>query len=122
LFDVAKASNISKKLLQKSYRRLVENLELKSSTFIPTDFITRLASDVNVQEKTRLDAIYFLKKAQRMGIIVGRNPMCIASSALYLACVLNNENISQGKIAKEARTTSVTVRNGYQYLVNKFGS
>ena len=119
LIDIAKVSNISKKLLQKSYRELIKNLDLKSKVFTPMDFITRIASSVNAHEKTRLDAICLIKKAQKMGIIVGRNPIGIASAALYLACVNNNEDISQKKIAIEAGTTSVTIRNGCQHLRKK---
>ncbi len=105
-----------KREIQKCYRKLVKEFDLNSTSFGPVNFISRLASNTDVSEKTRIDAVKFLNIIQRMEIITGRNPIGIASAALYLSCIHNNEKISQGKIAESAGTTSVTVRNGYKYL------
>jgi len=118
LTDIAKAANLHKKEIQKSYRKLVKEFNLNVGSFGPINFISRLASAAQVEEKTRLDAIKFLNIIQKMEIVTGRNPIGIASAALYLSCICNNEKISQGKIAEAAGTTSVTVRNGYKCLEN----
>jgi len=116
LKDIANAANVTKKMLQKTYMLLVKNLGLILGTYDPIDFITRLSTAVNVHEKTRRYAICLLQKAQKMEIIAGRNPIGIASAALYWSCVNNNESVSPARIAEAAGVTSVTIRNGYQHL------
>jgi len=119
LRDVALAANVQKKNLQKTYRHLVWALDLSLDTYDPVDFITRLATSVKVCEKTRRDAIEFLAKARKMEFTAGKNPIGMASAALYLSCVKNNEDVSQAKIAKVAGVTTVTLRNRYHVLVKQ---
>jgi len=54
-----------------------------------------------------------------MGFTAGKNPMGMASAALYLSCVKNNEDVSQAKIAEAAGVTTVTIRNRYHVLVKQ---
>ena len=121
LKDVADAANVQKKILQKTYSKLVRTLEITLDTYDPIDFITRLSTLVNVSEKIRRDAIYFIKRAKELEITAGRNPIGIASAALYFSCVCNKEDVSQLKIAKAAGTTTVTIRNDYQVLIKGMG-
>lgn len=122
LKDVADAANVKKKNLQKTYRFLVKNLDLTLDAYDPVDFITRLSSSIDVHEKTRLDAIEFLVKARKLKITAGKNPMGMASAALYLSCVNNNESVSQAQIAESAGVTSVTVRTRYKNLVTEMNN
>ena len=121
LKDVANAANVQKKILQKTYMNLVRTLEINLGTFEPLDFITRLSTLVNVSEKIRRDAIYFIKRAKELEITAGKNPIGIASAALYFSCVCNKENVSQLKIAEAAGITTVTLRNDYQILIKGMG-
>jgi len=121
LRDVALAANVNKKNLQKTYRLLVNALDLTLDTYNPINFITRLATSVKVCEKTRRDAIEFLTKAIKMEFTAGKNPIGMASAALYLSCVKNNENVSQAKIAEAAGVTTITLRNRYHVLAKQLG-
>ncbi len=121
LKDVANAANVQKKILQKTYMNLVRTLEINLGTYEPLDFITRLSTLVNVSEKIRRDAIYFIKRAKELEITAGRNPIGIASAALYFSCVCNKENVSQLKIAEAAGITTVTLRNDCQVLIKGMG-
>jgi len=121
LNDVANAANVQKKILQKTYMKLVRTLEITLDTYDPIDFLTRISTSVNVSEKTRRDAICFIKRARELEITAGKNPIGITSAALYLSCVNNKENVSQLKIAKAARITTVTLRNDCQVLIKGMG-
>jgi transcription initiation factor TFIIB len=121
LKDIADAANVKKKKLQKTYMDLIQTLEITIDTYDPIDFITRLSTSVNVSEKTRRDALFFIKRARELEITAGKNPIGIASAALYFSCVYNKENISQLKIAKAAGITTVTIRNDYQLLIKGIG-
>jgi transcription initiation factor TFIIB len=121
IIDVVSVSTISKKLLQKIYRDIVKELDLTLESFDPLDFVTRLASNVNASERTRRKAIKLLIRARKAGIITGKHPMGMTAAALYFACALNNENISQTQISKASGITNVTIRKQYQTLKNSFG-
>jgi len=121
LKDVANAANVQKKILQKTYMKLVRTLEITLDTYDPIDFLTRISTSVNVSEKTRRDAIYFIKRARELEITAGRNPIGITSAALYFSCVYNKEDVSQLKIAKAAGITTVTLRNDCQVLIKGMG-
>jgi transcription initiation factor TFIIB len=117
LKDIADAANVKKKILQKTFMSLVRILEITLDTFEPINFITRLSTSVNVSEKTRRDAIYFINRARELELTAGKNPIGIASAALYFSCVYNKENVSQLRIAEAAGITTVTIRNDYQVLI-----
>ena len=119
LKDIAEAANVKRKNLQKTYRILAKGLEMALNAYDPVDFVTRLSSSVGVKERTRLDAISYLVKARDMELTSGKNPIGIASAALYLACVHNNEKTTQSQIAEAAGVTSVTVRTRYKTLAKE---
>lgn len=123
LRDVADAANVEKKNLQKSYRLLIQNLKITlDKSYDPVDFMTRLSSSVNVHERTRRNAIKCLIRAKKLGIVAGKNPIGMASAALYFSCAINNEKITQAQIAKAAGVTNVTVQNQYKNLVKIMGN
>lgn len=61
-------------------------------------------------------SLAILREAKRRGIAVSKNPMGLASAALYVACVLEGEKKTQREIAEVANVTEVTVRNRYKHL------
>jgi len=121
LTDIAFAANVKKKVLQKTYILLARALDLTPDAYEPINFITRIATSVKVHEKTKRDAIKILVKAKEMEFTAGKNPMGMASAALYLSCIKNNEDVSQAKIAEASGITTVTVRNRYHFLVKQLG-
>ena len=57
-----------------------------------------------------------LGEADRLKISISKDPMGLAASALYIACVMNVENRTQKMIAEAAGVTEVTIRNRYTEL------
>ncbi len=121
LRDISEASNIRRKVLSRTYRILVENLDLKLRPFDSAEFITRISNEVGISEKTKRRAFEMLSKMVEFGISAGKNPMSIAAAVLFLSCVLNGERKSQLDIAKAAGVTTVTIRNRIQSLKKEFG-
>ncbi|MGI0073548.1 MAG: transcription initiation factor IIB [Nitrosotalea sp.] len=120
LRDIAKAGNIRRKELSRSYRILVEDLDLKLRPFDSSEFISRISNEVGISEKARRGALDLLSRLTELEISAGKNPMALAGSALYLSCVLNDEKKSQGDIAKAADVTAMTIRNRIQHLRKEF--
>ncbi len=111
LNDIANVGNITKKNLSRSYRKLLDTLDLKLRSFDSSEFITRLATEVGTSEKTRRNALNILSRAVEKEVSAGKNPMGLAAAALYMSCVINKERINQQTIAHAAGITAVTIRN-----------
>jgi transcription initiation factor TFIIB len=118
LKDVADAGNIKKKDISRCYRILHQELELKMPVVDPIQCIARIASKLGITEKTKRYASKVLKIAQENKESAGKDPMGLAAAALYLACIKNNENMTQRDIAEAANVTEVTIRNRVNGLRN----
>ena len=116
LKDVAAISGIKKKELARCYRLLFRELDLRMPVVDPVKCIARIASKVGLQEKTKRRAIAILRQAEEQRTSAGKDPMGLAAAALYVACVMENENKTQKDVAEAASVTEVTIRNRYKGL------
>lgn len=111
LRDIAEKTNIKRKEIARCYRLLVKELNLKMPVVDSVQCISRIASKLEISEKTKRYAIEILRKAKQNDYVAGKNPMSLAGTALYLSCVKMKEDRSQKEIAQAANITEVTIRN-----------
>ena len=116
LNDVADAANVKRKDISRCYRLLHKELELKMPVVDSTQLIARISSKLAITEKTKRDAAKVLRGIQERKESSGKDPMGLAASALYLACVKNGVSITQRDLAEAAGVTEVTIRNRYKSL------
>lgn len=116
LKDVAEVAGLKKKDLARSYRLLVREMDLRMPIADPIKCVSRIASKSGVTERTKRRAVEILRKAQETRSSAGKDPMGLAASALYVACVMENEAKTQKDIAEAAGVTEVTIRNRYKGL------
>ena len=90
---------------------LLKELDLKMPVVDSVSCIAKIASNAELSEKTKRCAINILKKARQNQVLAGKDPMGMAASALYLASLEMEENVTQRTIALAAGITEVTVRN-----------
>ena len=77
----------------------------------PAEFMPKVASRAKVSPKVEADALEILSKARKAGITAGVYPLALTASALYLASILDAQNMTQASVADAAGVTEVTVRN-----------
>ncbi|MBM2818579.1 MAG: putative transcription initiation factor [Nitrosarchaeum sp.] len=111
LNDVAEAGNTKRKDVARCYRLLFRELDLKMPVVDPIHCIARIASRLEITEKTKRYAVRVLKISQEHEESAGKDPMGLAAAALYLACVKNGEEMTQRNIAEASNVTEVTIRN-----------
>lgn len=116
LGDVSDAINIKRKDLSKNYRLLVNELDLRMPVVNSVTCMSKIASKVGLSEKVKRYALLILQDANERRITAGKDPMGMAASALYIACVKYDEDVSQKDIAMAAGVTEVTIRNRYKDL------
>ncbi len=116
LKDISKEINVNKKMMAACYRLILRELDLKMPIADPTKCVARIASKTNINEKTKRKALEIIQRATEFNIVVGKDPLGFAASALYLSCMMNGNKITQKNIAGASGVTEVTVRNRYKEL------
>jgi transcription initiation factor TFIIB len=120
LKEVSNASYVKRKDIARCYRLLIRELNLKMPVANPINSVPKIASKININEKTQQTAIKLLHSAVENKLIAGKDPQGMAAAAIYIACVLEGEKKTQKQIAEAAGVTEVTVRNRYKGLRNYF--
>jgi transcription initiation factor TFIIB len=116
LNEIAEASLVDRKDVGRCYRLLLQDLEVKMPIADPLTYISKIAEKNHVSGKTQGAAIAILREARAKRVVAGKDPMGLAAAVLYIACLQNNEKITQKDIAEAAGVTEVTVRNRYKGL------
>jgi transcription initiation factor TFIIB len=114
LKDIVAASNIRRKSISKTYRKLLVELDYKVPVFDPMKCIARVANNANLSERTKHQALYIMNEVAEKEISVGKNPMGLAATVLYVSCLKTGENKAQKDIAGAAGVTEVTLRNRFK--------
>jgi len=118
LDDIAKTGNLERRALSRDLRTLIRRLDLRLGQYDPGSFIVRLANNLNLKEKTKRDALDFLKRAEEKEITSGKHPVALAAASLYLSSVINGERLSQKKFSGASGISDVTIRNRVAMIKN----
>ena len=111
LNDVADAANVKRKDIARCYRLLHYELQLKMPVVNPIQCISRISSKLELSEKIKRHAITVLQIARDNKESSGKDPMGLAATALYIACLKYGGSITQRDLAEAAGVTEVTIRN-----------
>jgi transcription initiation factor TFIIB len=111
LAEISEHFQIKRKDLARSYRTLFRELQFTVSITDPIKSVNKIASKIEVKEKTVRKAVHILNAAQDAGIVAGKNPEIMAATAIYAACIITGESKSQHEIAIAANTSTVSIRN-----------
>ena len=116
LSEIAQASLVRKKDFSRFYRLLFQELDFHMPPSDPLTYVSKIAEESGISGKTQGAAITIIGEARRKRFIAGKEPIGMAAAALYIACLQNNEKITQRAISKAAGVSEITVRNGYKAL------
>jgi transcription initiation factor TFIIB len=119
LDDIIKATNTKEKDLARAYRILLRELDLKVPMLDPIKCISRVANNSNISERTKRRAIDMIQDVIKSGLAAGKDPMGLAASVLYLACVSGGELKSQAAIAEAAGVSEVTLRKNQRMIMSR---
>ena len=103
LKEIAGANNIKHKILAKSYRVLITELDIKIPIVDPTKCVMTVSNKANLSEKTKRKAIDIMCHLNRNEMTDGKDPMGIAAAVLYLVCQNAGEKRTQPVIAQASR-------------------
>jgi transcription initiation factor TFIIB len=114
LDELAAAVNANEVFAGKCYRLIVRELNIKYLYLAdPNTYLSRIANDAKVGEKTYRRALEMLAKMTENHISIGKNPKALAVAVLYAACQTECDGartITQRYIALVGDTSIVTLR------------
>jgi len=116
LREISEASLVDKKDVARCYRLLLKELDFHMPISDPLSYVSKIAEKNRVSGRTQGTAIGILRTARQKRFSAGKDPMGMAAAAIYIACLQNDEKITQKDIAEAAGVTEVTVRNRYKSL------
>jgi transcription initiation factor TFIIB len=119
LDDVAKAANLERKELSRTYRFMLRSLKTEVPRSNPHNHLSVFISQLGLSGATELMAKEIIDQASSTGLTSGRGPVGIAAASVYVAGQLTGESRTQGEIARSMNVTEVTIRNRYKELVKK---
>ena len=111
LDDIADAGNIERSVISRDFRVLVKKLEINLNQYDTSSFISKIANNMSLNEKTKRDAFEILERCEKEQITAGKHPVSQAAASLYVSCLMNGEKVSQRRFAMESGISDVTIRN-----------
>lgn len=112
--ELSRASGLEAKELARHYRLLLKALRIKMPVADPVRHVRKICACGGIAKEVALRAEKIVRLAQRQRLTIGKDPVGVASAAVYYACVLMGVEKSQRNIAVAANITEVTVRNRYK--------
>lgn len=118
LTEISRVSHIDRTTIAKMYRAIHEQINIKSEPHSPKSFISKIANNLGINEKTRRKAIRLLQDDKNQHLLAGKRPSALATSALYVACKQDSRNIGLRKFAVISKNSVNTIRKLAQILEN----
>ncbi|MDQ3718031.1 MAG: transcription initiation factor IIB [Thermoproteota archaeon] len=123
LDEISESSDVKLKQAARSYRHIVTQLDIKAPMIDPSKYIIKIANKLGFDEKIKRKALELMEQAQKKNILVGKDPISMATSILYLVDLSEGgqQHRTQAEIAKASGISEVTVRERSKELRKKLG-
>lgn len=119
LADIHPVSRVGKTEINRAYRYIAQELQLKLEPMDPRDFLDRYISELPVTSRVavREQAEELISEAEAENAHSGKAPTSLAAASIYAAGLITEEDLTQSMVADVAGISVVTVRNRYQELL-----
>lgn len=112
--EFAAKADIDLRTLHRTTKLLIRTLSLKIHPASPVDFIAKFSAKLSLTHKVEQKAIKLLEEFMKKKS--GMNPLSLAATAMYVACLQSEVQRTQKSIAQTAGITETTLRNTLQML------
>ncbi len=116
--EVAVKSSLPKRDIIRCFRKLQRKLDLNFQPSSPQAYSSRILALLSLSPQRELATMAnkMLEKAEKSGIVQGKNPNGAAAAAIYLVANLNGCLVTQRELARIAHVTETTIRNACKDL------
>lgn len=110
LEDVSGLARVEYRRVRNAYKTMNAELGLPAKPVAPSEFVSRLASELEVPDQIRHRARELAERADSAGITTGVRPSGFAAVCLYKAACEDGWYLTQSAIAEVANVSATTVR------------
>ena len=118
LDEVNHVSRVERMELTRTYRYIVQQLNLEVKPADPKSYVPRFVSELGLSEEVERRSRELLEAAEGTEVISGKSPVGLAAAAIYAASLLTNEKVTQNQVSDVAEISEVTIRNRYHELLD----
>ncbi len=111
LKEFAEISGTDVKIIAKTYKMMLRELEIKIIPVNPIDYTARFASALKLSPKVQTKSVNLAEDLKRKGLTSGLSPVSVAASTLYIAGLMLKEKRTQREVAEVSGITETTLRN-----------
>ena len=111
LDDIVDAACVEQSRVTNAYKTLNIELGLPIQPIRPSEFIPRLASDLDVPAYIRQQARRLAEQSESTGVASGVKPSGFAAACLYKAGLEEGRWLTQAEVAVAASVTATTIRS-----------
>jgi Transcription initiation factor TFIIIB, Brf1 subunit/Transcription initiation factor TFIIB len=116
LEEVGATAAVAHERVRNAYGVLNRELELPTVPMEPPEYVSRVASALELSSATRQRAADLARQAARTGAANGCNPAGVAAGCVYQAAQERKERATQAALADAAEVTPMTVRARWNEL------
>jgi transcription initiation factor TFIIB len=120
LVEFTTVSRVDKLRIQRAYRYLSQQLDLRIAPADPLQYVRQFASELDVSDEAERLARELLDVAEAHDVYSGKSRAGLAAAALYAATHLTNEGLTQATVSDVAHVSHVTIRDRYQELLDVY--
>jgi transcription initiation factor TFIIB len=121
LHEISYAANAEPTFSGRCYRIISRKLKINPAIVDATSYISKIASNANIDQQTYREAVDMLSIAKKNPICHGKEPKAVAAAVLYACCLKKKEAyISQSKIAAAGNISVVTLRKRLADILKLF--
>jgi transcription initiation factor TFIIB len=119
--DITSTTTFDSISIARTYRLLVDELNIDLDPANPHEFVSRFADSLGVDDETEARAHEIATESVEEGLHSGVNPAGIAAGAVYLADSDRYAGLTQREVAEVAGVSTVTIRNRFHEQAELLG-
>jgi transcription initiation factor TFIIB len=108
--EIAQTIDADALLASRCFRLLTAKLKWTPPKIEANTYVNRLANIMGIKGKAYITAMEIMNIVKKSHISQGKNPRALAAATLYVACEVENVEMSQAKIANAGEVSIVSVR------------
>jgi len=118
LNEVVKVSKVPKRRIANAYKGILRALNMQLRPPSPSDYVSTICSALGLGGEVRAIAEHIILSAGEE-VTDGKNPICVAASAIYIAAFLCGKRVTQREVAEASGVSEATIRKLYKDLIEK---
>lgn len=107
------------KIIAKTYKMILRELNIKIIPINPIDYTARFASALKLSPKVQTKAVKLAEDLKKKGLTSGLSPVSVAASTLYIAGLMLKEKRTQREVAEISGITETTLRNRCKDIIKE---